>query len=220
MIGSLDPEIRSNMHLIAKEEVEVDRLRSRVNRMQDKLQTARSDMMRLKSDLENDKQYYIYANRRYSRNQVKIDLVNRLNRAKTNDATLENLTKVLDARENGLDAARLKLEGMLASKRQLAVEIEQLESRQKMVEVAQTTSAFVFDDSQLGRTRELLNDIATRIEVDEKMLAVTSDVSSEIPMSEDAEIETEDITDQVARYLGIQSEVQPEIASVAEIDLN
>lgn len=218
MISSIDPEIRNNMHLIAKEEVEVDRLRNRVTKMEDKLQSARSDMLRLKSDLESGQDYFVYASRKYSRNQVKIDLVNRLNRAKTNDATYDNLTKVLNARENGLEAARLKLEGMLAKKRQLAVKIEQLESRQKMVDVVQTTSEFDFDDSQLGRTCELLDEIETRIEVDEKMLTVTTDVNSEIPMNESDEAAPEDITDQVARYLGI--EVQPEIATVAEIDLN
>ena len=52
---------------------------------------------------------------------------------------------------------------MLAAKRQLEVDIENLEARKKMVEVAQTTSNYQFDDSQLGQVKELVTDLRTRL---------------------------------------------------------
>ena len=83
---------------------------------------------------------------------------------------MDQLKHVMRARTNGLSAAREKLEHMLAAKRQLAVDIENLEARLKMIEVAQTTSQFNFDDSQLARTRELIGEIGTRLDVTEKMM--------------------------------------------------
>jgi hypothetical protein len=79
------------------------------------------------------------------------------------------------------------------------VEIENLEARLKMIEVAQTTSQFNFDDSQLARTRDLINDIGTRLEVTEKMMSQHVELSDRIPLeAEDAN--TENVLDAVTRH--------------------
>lgn len=212
MIESLAPEIRQNMQVIARQEVEVERLNKQIEKMEGRLVKDRTDLTRLTADLGSGKTVFYYAGRRYSGDQVKIDLANRLKRVKTNDETLINLTKVRDARERGLSAARQKLEQMLAVKRQLIVSVNSLAARQKMVEVAQTASEDChFDDSRLSKTKELVSDIETRIEVDERLVNVESDFHDEIPL--DVEV-NEDIVDQVTRYLGIAT---PETEAVAEI---
>ncbi|MCA9262264.1 MAG: hypothetical protein KDA60_00385 [Planctomycetales bacterium] len=199
MISSLEPEIRQNKHLIAKEEVSVERLRKQVDKLESRIDKSREDMVRLKTDLERGEDYYYYAGRRYSNDQVKIDLANRLTRQKTNDATLVNLSKVLNARERGLQAARQKLEEMLASKQQLIVAVENLEARQKMVDVAQTSSELAFDDSRLSRTKDLITSIQTRIEVAERLVDAETSYHDEIPLDDHTD---EDIVEQVAAYLG------------------
>ena len=73
---------------------------------------------------------------------MKCDLANRFDRFKTSDATLASLREIQTARQKSLDAARQKLDGMLAAKRQLEVDVENLEARLKMVEVAQTASNY------------------------------------------------------------------------------
>ena len=57
------------------------------------------------------------------------------------------------------------------AKRQLEVDVENLEARLKMVEVAQTASNYQFDDSQLGRVKELIGDLRSRLSVEEKNAA-------------------------------------------------
>jgi phage shock protein A len=211
MIASLEPEVRRNMHVIAKEEVEVERLGRHIERLEQRLTKDRADLTRLTDDLQSGKSVFYYAGRRYSDDQVKVDLANRLNRVKTNDATLINLTKVMHARERGLEAARQKLEQMLAAKRNLLVDIANLEARQKMIEVAQTASDRCdLDDSQLARTKELISEIEARIEVAERLVNVDSEFHDEIPL--DPEVE-EDILKQVADYLG----TQPEVEAIAEV---
>lgn len=214
MIDSLDPEIKRNMHVIAKEEVEVERLQTQVDRLETRQNKDRNELMRLKTDLESGKDYFVYAGRQYSEDQVKIDLANRFTRFKTNDETFVNLQKVLNARQQGLAAARLKLEEMLAAKQQLGVDVANLEARQKMVEVAQTSSDFNFDDSRLARTKELITEIQTRIDVAERLVQAETSYHGEIPLDAPAH---DDIVDEVAAYLGLEgAEVDAETEFVAD----
>ena len=103
---------------------------------------------------------------------------------------------------------------MLAAKRQLSVEIENLQARLKMVEVAQTTSQFNFDDSQLARTRDLINDISTRLDVTEKMMSQQVQLSDRIPLEED-EAETENVLDAVTKHFEKSASEQPQVAELA-----
>lgn len=199
MIKDLDPEIRRNMHLIAKEEVEVARLEAQVTKNEKELAKAKEDILRLKTDLERGGSTYVYAGRSYNERQVKTDLEHRFARYQTTEATTDKLEKILVARQKGLAAAREKLEAMLAAKRQLEVDVENLEARLKMVEVAQTTSEINFDDSHLARTKELLAAIGSRIDVAEKLVNADTHFHDEIPLDDDGE-STSDITEKVTRY--------------------
>lgn len=206
MIKELQPEIERNMHLIAREETEVAKLERQVGTSEQQLSNDRGDILRLKGDLDKGSQVFVYAGRSYSAKQVKTDLQNRFDQFKTQEATTGSLKKILDARQKGLQAAREKLEGMLAAKRQLEVDVENLEARMKMVEVAQTTSEFNFDDSQLSRTKELVQEIGDRIEVAERLVNADSRLHDRIPLDEP--VAERDIADEVADYFGEQ---RPEI---------
>ena len=197
MIKSLTPEIRRNYHLIAREEIEVEQLERKLAESEKRLARDREEILRLNAELETDRDYYYLAGHRYSSNQVKTDLANRFKHYRTSDATALNLRKVVNARKKGLAAAHEKLNGMLAARRQLEVDIENLEARLKMVEVAQTTSEFNFDDSHLARTRELVQDIDTRIAVAERLINAETIFHDRIPLDEP---EVEDVSDQISEY--------------------
>ncbi|WP_199186828.1 hypothetical protein [Blastopirellula marina] len=216
MIQDLTPEIRRNMHLIAKEEVEVEKLQTRVADLQGKLTSSKADIVRLKNDLDTGSTYFTYAGHEYSRNAVQTDLAGRFERFKTQDATRVKLESILRAREQGLEAARAKLDGMLTARRQLEVDVENLEARQKMVEVAQTSSKFAFDDSHLSKTKRLIDDIRTRIDVAERMVDVDGELSGEIPLDESV---VTDISNEVASYFGLEVEEDSDEA-IVEIDTN
>lgn len=214
MITDLTPEIRRNMHLIAKEEVEVEKLQSRVGDLEKKLASSKTDIVRLKNDLDSGSTYFTYAGHEYSRSAVQTDLAGRFERFKTQDATRVKLESILRARQQGLEAARAKLDGMLTARRQLEVDVENLEARQKMVEVAQTSSKFAFDDSQLSKTKRLIDDIRTRIDVAERMVDVDGELAGEIPLDEPTHT---DIGDEVASYFGLEADEEEE-QQYAEID--
>ena len=225
MIKDLIPEIRHNMQLIAKEEIQVQQFEKRVDQADKTLSRDREEILRMKESLDQNPgaKTLAFGKISYSRDRINKDLANRFKHYKTADETSFNLGKVLDARQRTLVAARQKLNGMLAAKQQLEVDVENLGARLKMVEVAQTTSEFDFDDSHLARTKELISDIHTRIEVSARLLDVQTDFHARIPLELPEEME--DISDQITEYFttdGIEEGGDASIAtepSVSQLSL-
>jgi chromosome segregation ATPase len=199
MIKALDPEIKQNMHLIAKEEVEIEKLGKQVDEQEAGLAQARDEILRLKTDLETGDKTFYYASHRYTADQVKTDLEGRFERYKVNEATLDKNQKILAVRQQKLEAARTRLDEMLSAKRDLEVQVENLEAQNEMLKVAKTASDFNFDDSQLARTKELIEDIRTRMEVESKLMNEVQ-AAGEIQLEEP---QTDvDITYRVSEYFG------------------
>ncbi len=209
MIRDLTPEVRKNLQVIAREEVEVKQLEERIERSKERLAQEKSQIMRLTEDLAKEKEEYTYAGRTYAANQVKTDLTNRFNRYKTGDATLASLEQIHTARQRSLQAARQRLEGMLAARRQLEVEVENLEARRQMIAAAQTTSEFQFDDSQLGRVKELIADLRTRLDVADQLVQAETDFHPEIPLDEPT---AENVVEQVSEYFARGTSTAVELA--------
>ena len=222
MITNLKPEITGNLQLIAREEVEVARLEKEVTRKQEQLDKAKRDMLRLKKDvgdcLESDlsdlseshsQEKLVYAGRKYSVSQVREDLNMRFKQYQTQEATADKLNKILVAREKNLDASRRKLDEMLAAKRQLEIEVENLQARLTMVQVAETAGSFTINDSSLSQTRQLLDDIATRIDVAEKVSDSEGMLHGAIPLDEAA---PSDIVDQISNYFEADDSTRESVA--------
>lgn len=200
MVRALDPEIRHSMHTIAKEEVAVEQLNQQILSSQSKADGEKKDILRLQSDLGQNKRVYQYASHSYTPDQVKQDLARRFSRFKVADDTLASMKQMRDARERNLDAAQQKLAAMVNARRKLEVDVQNLEAKRKLVEVAQASSEYVFDDSQLARAKELISDIRTRLDVAAKLANADVNVETEIPLDDAAPA---DITDQVTEYFNL-----------------
>jgi phage shock protein A len=199
MINDLKPEIAKNMELVAREEVDVQRLAADINCRQQLLSKARQDILRLKGDLESGSVKFVYAGRKYTADQVRDDLANRFKQFQVHEKTTETHNQVLSAREKNLEAARQKLDQMLAAKRQLEIEVENLQARLTMVQVAHTASPVALDDSHLSHTKDLLDSIRTRIDVAEKMMANEGVLEGNIPLEETV---SPKLLDEIADYFG------------------
>jgi hypothetical protein len=209
MVKNLVPDIRKNMHVIAQEEVEIERLDKQIVKTASTMDRDKSEIMKLKSDLATPQPVYNYGGRGYTVQQVKVDLANRFERYKTHDATLASLREIQTARRKSLDAARQKLEGMLDARRKLEVDVENLEAQFKVVEVAQTLSEHNIDDSQLGRVKDLIADVRARLNVAERMANTQVNFDGEIPVSSPQS--NENIVDQVTEYFNAET-ATPQVA--------
>ncbi len=215
MVRDLEPEIRRSMHVIAKEEVALEQLGAQIDSSEQKAEKDKGEILRLQADLGQNKDVYRYASRTYTPDQVKQDLSRRFCRYKVTDETLSNLKSMRDARQRNLDAAQQKLAAMINARRKLEVDVQNLEAKHKLVEVAQASSDYVFDDSQLARAKELITDIRTQLDVAAKLANADVNVEVEIPLDETAPT---DITDQVAEYFSLGGHAKQEVAQAAAED--
>jgi hypothetical protein len=216
MVRDLDPEIRRSMHVIAKEEVALEQLNQQIANNQGKADKDKKDILHLQADLGKNKGVYQYANHTYTSDEVKQDLARRFGRFKVADDTLASMKQMRDARQKNLDAAQQKLAAMVNARRKLEVDVQNLEAKKKLVEVAQASSEYIFDDSQLARAKELITDIRTRLDVAAKLANADVNVQAEIPLDEATPA---DITDQVTEYfkLGANGDVAKDDTS-SEVD--
>lgn len=197
MISDLKPEIADNLKVIAREEVEVAKLQREVAAKQTSLNKSKQAILKLKDDVQSGVKYVSYGGKQFDMDEVRKDLNDRFKHFQTQEATSSKLEKVLAARELNLQAARRKLDEMLAAKRQLEVEVENLQARHTMVQVAETSSQFSMNDSRLSNVRQTLDEIATRIDVAEKLVDCC-DSTMGIPVSEDDA--PSDLVDQITEY--------------------
>ena len=199
MIEDLKPEIAKNLQVVTREQVGVQRLAAEIKAKETQLAKSRGEIMRMKGDLESGSVKFVYAGKSYSQVQVKEDLSNRFKQFQVHEETTSKLNQVLAAREKNLEAARRKLDGMLAAKRELEVEVENLQARMTMVEVAQTTSPVSINDSHLSSTRQLLDDIRTRIDVAEQMSVNEGALDGTIQLDEPT---SDNLLEEIADYFG------------------
>ena len=199
MIDELDPEIQDNMLKVTRERVEVRKLAEQIADKTQLLSKSRSDIMRLRDDLESGSTRFVYDKINYSEDQVRDELRRRFAQYTAHDATNQKLEKILAARQKNLTAATAKLDEMLAAKNELEVRIEELEARLTLVGVAEASSSITVDNSLLSKTQELLDEIGTKIEVKEQLVASAGAMQGSINLDDEAAPE---LLDEIASYFG------------------
>lgn len=182
MVSNLVPDIRRCMHVIAEEEVNVEHLQRDIARAETDLQKQRGEILALRNDLRSESGTYKYAGRTFSSRDVHRDLAARFERFKTAEATLDSKKQILAAREKSVIAARGKLDGMLSSKRDLEVQIENLDARLKTIQAVQTASKVQLDDSRLARAKKLIGDLNKQLDVAQKLLDADGQFTGVIPV--------------------------------------
>ena len=215
MIADLKPEIEVNAKRIAREKVDFAKLEKQLDQTNERLAKTQSDIERLSEDLRSENEFYSYGGRTYTSAQVQSDLGNRFKRFKTRRATAEMLGQMLSAREASLQAAQERMEAMLGAKSQLEVEVENLQARVGALRVAQTSSQLNLDDSQLARTRDLLDEIATRIDVEEETMSIDAEYFSEIDLDEPND---ENLLNEISSYFEGSQDKQSEAFVAIQID--
>ncbi|MBT7916472.1 MAG: hypothetical protein HN617_02915 [Planctomycetaceae bacterium] len=199
-ISEITPEVRKNMELITGEEVEIEKLEKHIQEFETTLSTDEKSIIRLNADLASGSERFVYNNNPYTAQEVKRDLTNRFEEYKTDESTLKNLKRLLTTRMSNLSSARNKLTDMQSVQRKLRVQIDNLAARNRMIEVSKSSSQFVFDDSQLAKTTQLIDEIDSRLSAEERMANSESRSFDRIPV-QDSESQV-DLMDEITNYFG------------------
>lgn len=216
MVENLVPDIRHCMHVIAEQQVDIEQMGQELGRKDQSLTDQQAAILALRSDLESGQTKFVFAGRSYSQDEVRRDLSVRFERFKVVKETVERDRKILDARQTSLKANQEKLDTMLASKKELEVQIEQFEARLKTVQAAQAVSDLQIDDTQLSRAKKLIGDLNKQLDVQEKLLDAEGKFTGLIPV-EARERHVRDITGEVDRYFGKEGGTSLEPVAAPEL---
>ena len=201
LITEINPEINKNLRMINEEKVEIAKLDDQITTAEERQLKSEVAIVRLRDDLLTGKSYFVYASHRYSADQVKTDLSNRVDRYDTEQATLDHKKQIREARQTSLDAAEKKITQMREMKRQLEATVEKLKAQKEMNEVAKAGSEFNFDDSKLGQAKELAKEIETRLEIERQATSGESYSEGAIPLDEEEPV-VEDVLQKVTNRFG------------------
>ena len=201
-LENIGPEIDDMNLQIAKEKVSIKKLESSIERQEDTLEKSRREMMTLRSHVDSGDEFYVAANSKaYTTTRVKEELRTRLSIHKTAVATMDKDQKVLELREKALDAALERLAEARSQKTELALQIEHLTAQNRMNEVVKTASKLdQFDNSQLARTRSMIEDISASLETEQEMLSMMPTNYGQIPVSSDSSIADTDVLDDMDAF--------------------
>lgn len=213
MVENLVPDIRRCMHMIAEQQVDIERMRENIDEKVVSLDTQKKAILALRTDLSSGDEEYVYAGRRYTSDEVRRDLSTRFERFKTAEAGLKRDSQILAAREKALEANEQKLEKMLDAKQELVVQLEQLEARLKTLQATETAASVEFDDTQLSRAQSLINDLNRQIDVREKVMAADGKLDGEIPVETEA-VAPSELTREIDAYFGDDAADEPETGTI------
>jgi len=197
LLEEIIPEIQTNVRMIAQEEVEIDRLKSQINRARASMADEQIRIAKLRDALKVGQAHYTFGGYDYSRHQVKGELARRFDRFKEAKIVLAAQERLLDTRNRSLQGAMQMLERTRTRKVQLENRIEALASQHRLVKAASVGSKIQVDNSKLAQTEKLINDIKKRLDVAERVLAHESNFVQ--PIEVDV-IDEQDLLTQVDDY--------------------
>lgn len=205
-LEKIGPEIHNMVHQISKEEVQVKRLAADLKQHGKMLKRSYDEMMTLRSHVESGDQVYVDTRgKSHNAARVEQDLRHRFSLYQTAEKTLEKKVEILKIRKESLQAAHAKLDEAKAQQRELEMQIENLMARNRMNEVVATATQINIDNSQLAKTREMLDEIDARISADEEYLNIAPKYFGQIPVSSDSVVPETDIVDEMDAYFDSKS---------------
>ncbi|HMO14532.1 MAG TPA: hypothetical protein PKD64_09035 [Pirellulaceae bacterium] len=199
-LNSIEQEKTRLLHQIAKEQVAIANIEKHLNEQQAQLDVQHANIMRLRNHVESGETHFVSYNRKYTTSHVKEDLAKRFANFKVANETLQKTGQMLDARRQNLESTKSKLDQMNAEKQSLALEIENLQARMTMLDVAKQSNSITVNNSPVSQTRRMVDEIKARLDVEEEFLALTPSYAGSIPMAGEAELDAENILEEIDIY--------------------
>ncbi len=214
LIDQIVPEMQANITLIAREEVEIDKLQRDINASVKSVADQRNRLARLRNMLDGHQTHFTLANNvTYSRAQVRNDLTRCFDRVKEAELVLEGKQKLLNTRQHNLAVAIDALEKTRHRKAVLEDRVEALTGQYNLVKAANVEGQPNFDATKLAKADKLIKQIQTRLDVAERVLAHQSKFVEHIPL--DQPIDEAELISEVDEFL-TPSQTQPDTVLTIE----
>ncbi len=184
-IANLEPAIKDNIEALARAEVDVEYLDREIATVRDNLASEKKAILALNESLKTgDFRLAGHGRVRYTDDEIKSELANRLDRYRRVTQMLDEKNATLKARQKAVIAARKQLTEMAAQKQLLLTKLAGIEAHLKMIEATKASNEFDFDGSALARAKQAVSELEKRLEVlDRKAEMEGRFVDSGLPVS-------------------------------------
>jgi len=109
-----------------------------------------------------------------------------LERYKIADSDIQGKRRLLEAKRKTLVAATEKIAQHQHQRDMLVEKAQSLQAELKLVELAQASGQFQFDDSKLAQAKRLAQDVEKRIRTMQKLIDGQRHIEEEIPIEADS----------------------------------
>jgi hypothetical protein len=186
MTRDLIPEIRANPKVAAQLDVEIDYLAREIQSMEQSQGQAEAEMQRLRQALVEDRESYQFGDRSFTRREVEKDLEARLTQYDNVAVQAAAKRDILENRRRTLAAATDKIREYQRQYDLLVQRSDSLKAELKLVELAQETGNFEFNESSLQQAKDLAQSLEKKIETVKRYVDGQREVTGQIPVDVDA----------------------------------
>ena len=176
MIEAILPELQAQVRMIAQEEVEIAALEADIRESEKRLTSEEDQLAGLRDRMRTQFVSIQHDGRDLTREQLTKQIANRFERYKSGKMALSSKQKLLDKRNQTLDAALVALDSMRHRKIELEQKVEALAAQAKLIEASSLDSTLVGGGSELTNANRLLEQIETRLSVAKRVLEHEQDL--------------------------------------------
>ena len=169
MIDGLEPKISKTLRSVAREEVEITQLQKQVSTLQKRRDDEKLQLTNLRQQLRSTTTTIPVGIESATPIEAKRIAEAKFEHYKTTESTLRSLQSTLELRNEALVAAKFTLESLIQTKQQLTAEVAKLEARKRLMDATRTEYVHK-EDSHLAKTRELLQRLETRMQIEERVV--------------------------------------------------
>jgi len=165
-IAALEPAIRDNIETLARAEVDVEHLDKEIVALRGNMDTEKKALLTLRDSLKTG-EYRLagHSSVAYTEDEVKADLARRKDFYDNTKTILSTKEATLKAKQNEVIAFRKQLEIMMAQKKKLTIQLDEIVARLNQIKATEAANDVQLDGSALARAKETVSELERRLEV-------------------------------------------------------
>jgi len=183
-IAKLGPAERGARSEIAREMVEVNKLKDQIASTRTNLDKREVAIKDLRSELEKGAAFVTTDGTKLPRTKVEESLTRQWTTFKAAKEALKSQEDLLKSREEALEIAKAKLDTMQDKRKEMEAKVEKMDLELRKLRLAQTQHEIAVDDSQLANVLKLADEINTQIETQKTELALQKGADTDAAVEE------------------------------------
>ena len=161
-LKQLDGDVGTIIRPIAEYKADIVRLQKEIGRTETALAEQKTALLTMTKDLEGNPTVVLYSGTEYAADRVREKLHRDFDAYQRMEKNLASQRKLLEAKEQSMQAAHDQLAKVIAKRREFEVRLAQLEADEETLQIARVGSKLEFDNSRATQIEAALAEIEQR----------------------------------------------------------